>query len=114
MTNLTVNLGKSEIAQGTVQHLGKVVGEGKVLPVSAKIEAIVKLPVSPTRRELKRFLGIAGYYRAFCRNFAQVVTPLTDLTSPKIPYQWTPECQSAFEKAKSTSGYCSCIDGSRL
>ena len=94
--NLTVNLGKSEIAKATVQYLGKVVGQGKVLPVTAKVEAITKFPVPTTRRELKRFLGMAGYYRAFCRNFSQVAAPLTDLTSPKVSFYWTPECQIAF------------------
>ncbi len=98
--NLTVNLSKSETAQATVTYLGKVVGQGKVLPVSAKVEAIVNLPVPTTRREFKRFLGMAGYYRAFCRNFAQVVASLTDLTSPKVLFQGTAECQAAFEKAK--------------
>lgn len=98
--SLTVNLGKSNIAQATVKYLGKVIGQGKVLPVAAKVEVILKFPVPSTRKELKRFLGMAGYYRAFCRNFAQVVSPLTHLTSPKVLFQWTPECQNAFEKAK--------------
>ncbi len=98
--NLTVNLSKSEIAQATVTYLGKVVGQGKVLPVSAKVDAIINFPVPTTRRELKRFLGMAGYYRAFCRNFAQVAAPLTDLTSPKVHFQWTPECQISFDQAK--------------
>lgn len=98
--NLTVNLSKSEIAQATATYLGKVVGQDKVLPVSAKAEAIVNLPVPTTHRELKCFLGMAGYYRAFCHDFAQVVAPPTDLTSPKVLFQWTAECQAAFEKAK--------------
>lgn len=60
--NLTVNLGKSEIAQATVKYLGKVIGQGKVLPVSAKVEVILILPVPLTRKELKCFLGMARYY----------------------------------------------------
>lgn len=98
--NLTVNLSKSEIAQATVTYLGKIVGQGKVRPVSAKVDAILEFPVPTTRRELKRFLGMAGYYRAFCRNFSQIATRLTDLTSPKVAFQWTSECQIAFEQRK--------------
>lgn len=98
--NLTVNLGKSDIAHATVKYLGKVIGQGKVLPVSAKVEVILNFPVPSTRKELKRFLSMAGYCRAFCRNFAEVVSPLTHITSPKIPFQWTPDCQKAFDKAK--------------
>lgn len=48
-SNLTVNLAKSEIAKATFKYLGKVVGGGQVLPVSAKVEALVNLPVPAIR-----------------------------------------------------------------
>lgn len=53
-----------------------------------------------TRRELRRFLGMAGYYLSFCRNFSSVVYPLTNLLSPSISYVWTEECQHAFDSVK--------------
>lgn len=40
------------------------------------------------------------YYRGFCKNFATVVTPLTNLLSPKQTFVWSEECQVAFENAK--------------
>ena len=43
---------------------------------------------------------MAGFYRRFCPNFSQVATPLTSLTSPKVKFEWTDDCQSAFEKIK--------------
>lgn len=43
---------------------------------------------------------MVGYYRGFCRNFATVVTPLTDLLSTTRKFLWTPECASAFNAAK--------------
>lgn len=47
-----------------------------------------------------RFLGLVGYYRAFCRNFSTVVAPLTDLLKDKVKYVWSPECQRAFASVK--------------
>ncbi|CAI5669654.1 unnamed protein product [Oreochromis niloticus] len=98
---LTLNLAKCEFAKATVMYLGKQVGFGQVRPVEAKVEAILSYPAPATRRELKRFLGMTGYYRCFCKNFAVVVAPLTKLCSPKIPFGWSGECQHAFESAKS-------------
>ncbi|XP_073721213.1 uncharacterized protein [Misgurnus anguillicaudatus] len=98
--NLTLNLSKCEFGQATVTYLGKVVGHGHVSPIGAKVEAIVNFPVPSSRRELKRFLGMAGYYRAFCKNFATVAEPLTNLLSPKVSFTWTESCQVAFDNLK--------------
>ncbi|XP_030271730.1 uncharacterized protein LOC115581049 isoform X3 [Sparus aurata] len=76
------------------------VGQGQVCPADVKITAIAAFPVPTTRRELRRFLGMAGYYRRFCKNFSSVSAPLTALTSPSKPFVWTPECQQSFESLK--------------
>lgn len=80
---LTVNLAKCEFARATVTYLGKVVGMGKVRPVRAKVIAIDKFPSPQTKRELMRFLGMAGYYRSFCPNFSSVVAPLYRFVASK-------------------------------
>ncbi len=98
--SLTLNLAKCEFGKAVVTYLGKQVGQGCVSPVSSKVQAILNFLAPQTRRELHRFLGMAGYYRAFCKNFADVTAPLTSLVSPKHPFQWSEECQSAFEAAK--------------
>ncbi|KAJ8040086.1 hypothetical protein HOLleu_14281 [Holothuria leucospilota] len=59
--NLTVNLVKSEIACAHVVYLGHVVGQGKVRPIKAKVEGIDKFPAPTDKRQLMRFLGMAGY-----------------------------------------------------
>lgn len=98
--NLTINLSKCEFGRATVTYLGKVVGRGHVRPVEAKVEAICQFPVPTNRREVRRFLGMAGYYRNFCKNFSSVVAPLTDLISPKVAFHWSDSSQQAFENAK--------------
>lgn len=98
--NLTVNLLKCEFAKATVVYLGKVVGQGQVRPVRAKVEAVNNYPTPTTKKELMRFLGMVGFYRCFCRNFSTVVAPLTNLLRAGKDFCWTLVCQQAFEKVK--------------
>lgn len=98
--SLTLNLFKCEFGRGSVLYLGQQVGRGQVRPVDAKTTAIAAFPVPTTRRELRRFLGMAGYYRRFCKNFSTVAAPLTALTSPLKPFAWSSECQQSFEDLK--------------
>ncbi len=53
-----------------------------------------------TKRELRRFLGMTGYYRNFCRNFSDAANPLTGLLRKGVSFEWTPACQFAFEALK--------------
>ncbi len=98
--SLTLNLAKCEFAKGTITYLGKQVGQGLVKPIDAKIAAILQFPVPSNKRELRRFLGMSGYYRAFCPNFSTLVCPLTDLLSIKREFVWSTDCQLSFEAAK--------------
>ena len=99
-TKLTVNLVKSEFGCAKVRYLGYVVGQGKVNPVNAKIEAIMEFPAPISRREVIRFLGMAGYYRKFCKNFSTVAAPITELLKKDRRFVWSKECQDAFNKIK--------------
>ena len=77
--NLTVNLTKSNFGQAKVTYLGHIVGGGQIAPIDAKVTAIVEFPKPTTRKELRCFLWMAGYYRRSCANFATVAAPLTAL-----------------------------------
>ncbi|KAI2665219.1 Retrovirus-related Pol polyprotein from transposon 17.6 [Labeo rohita] len=82
--SLTLNAAKCEFEKAVVTYLGKQVGQGCVRPVVAKVEAILQFPTPSNKRELRRFLDMAGYYRGFCRNFSAVVSPLTDHLSSSL------------------------------
>ncbi|PFX17690.1 Transposon Ty3-G Gag-Pol polyprotein [Stylophora pistillata] len=74
---LTINLANSEFAQAQVTYLGHVVGQGKVKLVDAKISVISKFPRPENKKQLMRFLGMAGYYGKFFPNFSAGAEPLT-------------------------------------
>ncbi len=98
--HLTINLAKCSFAMATVTYLGRVVGQGRVAPVQAKILAIADYPQPTTKKELQRFLGLVGYYRGFCKNFSTVVFPLTELLKTKMKFDWSASCQQAFDDVK--------------
>lgn len=98
--SLTMNPAKCEFGKATITYLGKQVEQGQMQPVEEKVRAVMEIPVLSTRRQLCKFLGMAGYYRGFCRKFSAIAKPLTTLTSPRIPFRWTQECQHAFESVK--------------
>lgn len=98
--HLTVNLAKCKFAKATVVYLGREVGQGSIRPLQEKVRAIEKFPVPSTKKELMRFLGMAGYYRAFCPNFSSVVCPLTNLLKGAVKFVWSSGCQKAFDNVK--------------
>lgn len=66
-----------------------------------KVSTVTSWPVPESRKQLQRFLGFANFYRHFIRNYSSVTTPLTALTSSKVPYQWSPAADEAFQTLKS-------------
>ena len=97
---LILNLVKSEFCQANAVYLGHVVGQGMVRPTKAKVEAIEKFSTPRTKKELQRFLGMAGYYRKFCQNFSDVASPLTNLLAKNVKYVWSEETGNGFNKMK--------------
>ena len=94
---LTINVAKSEFCHATLTFLGHVVGQGQVKPVEAKVKAISDFPVPTCKRQLMRFLSMAGYYRKFCDNFSVIAEPLTNLLSKQTKFTWTKDCLKVFD-----------------
>lgn len=98
--NLTLNLDKCAFGHAKVQYLGHEVGSGEVKPLAAHVKAILDMPSPTTRKDLRRFLGSVSFYRRFCENLSEVETPLTNLCSNKVRFNWTAECEKAFQEVK--------------
>ena len=84
-------------------HLCHVVGNGQVWPEISKVEAVQRWPVSTTKKQVRAFLGLTGYYRKFIPHYATVAAPLTDLTKKFAPNSiaWSNACDQAFLTLKS-------------
>ena len=71
------------------------------LKPNAKLVAAVQDYVPPQNiKGLKRFLGLASYYRRFIPQFAKIVHPLHQLTHKDVDFRWTNPCDVAFQQLK--------------
>ncbi|XP_046484824.1 uncharacterized protein [Neodiprion pinetum] len=95
--NLTLQSDKCEFLRTEVKYLGHIISADGVKPDPKKIEAVKKFPVPKTTKNVKEFLGLAGYYRRFIKNFAKIAKPLSELTSKNKKFEWNSNTQLAFE-----------------
>ena len=65
-----------------------------------KIKAAVDWPTPTSLKEVRSFLGLAGYYRRFVKNFAKIASPLNALTRKGQKFNWSSEYQEAFATLK--------------
>ena len=65
-----------------------------------KIEAVMNWKPPRNVTEVKRFLGLAGYYRRFVRGFSVIASPLTKLLRKGIKFEWTDKCHNSLEQLK--------------
>lgn len=91
-----LKLSKCSFAQHSIAYWGHVLSAEGVSTDPTKVQAIQDRPVPTTARQLRGFLGLAGYYRKFVCNFGVIAHPLTQLLKKDAPFAWTPSQQSAF------------------
>ena len=97
---LKIKLSKSFFAQSQIKLLGHVVDSEGIHVDEDKILAIKATPTPTTKTELRSFLGLAGYYRRFIKNFAETSAALHRGTSGVGKLVWTEEMSTAFEILK--------------
>lgn len=86
LENCFVKAKKCEFHATSVSFLGYIIGQSSIEMDPSKVSAVTSRPVPKSRKRLQRFLGFANFYRSFIRGYSTVATPLTTLTSSKVPF----------------------------
>ena len=99
-TNLVLNWGKCHfmVQEGIV--LGHRISVRGIEVDKAKIKAIEKLPPPSSVKGIRRFLGHAGFYRRFIKDFSRIAKPLSSLLVQGTPFDFDEECVQAFSILK--------------
>ena len=97
---LKVQLKKCEWLVQEVEFLGFIVGGGKLKPDPGKVRTIQEWPLPETPKEVRSFIGLAGYYRRFIHKFSKKAAPLHNLTKQGVVWSWGAQEGSAFKQLK--------------
>lgn len=98
--NLCLNWEKSHfmVKEGIV--LGHRISKSGIEVDRATVDVIAKLPPPTTFNGVRIFLGHAGFYRRFIKDFLKISRPMTHLLEKDSPFIFSPECIEAFQTLK--------------
>lgn len=91
---------KCEFFESEVSFLGHVVSEKGLAVQQYKVKAVRDWPQPHTKKEVRSFLGLTGYYRKFIKQYSELALPLTDLTRDDTKFEWGGLQQEAFDGLK--------------
>lgn len=98
--NLRLQPDKCEFLRKEVTYLGHVITEAGIIPDPEKLKAVESFPSPQRIKDIQSFIGLAGYYRRFIKDFSKIAKPLTKLTKKGTKFEWTTEQQKAFDHLK--------------
>eukprot|EP00117_Sycon_ciliatum_P011053 scpid10434/ scgid12689/ Retrovirus-related Pol polyprotein from transposon 412; Protease; Reverse transcriptase; Endonuclease len=98
---LKVRPSKCRLFQPSVVYLGHTFSAEGVAPNRQKTAAVREWPTPDSSTKVRQFLGFVSYYRRFIQNFSAVAKPLLRLTHKNVPFVWSSEAQSSFDRLKS-------------
>ena len=98
---LQIDITKCAFGVTEVPYLGLIITTKGVKMDPAKVDTIINWPLMINVKDVQSFLGFANFYRRFIYGYSKLAAPLTNLTKKNVPFEWTPECQKAFDTLKS-------------
>lgn len=97
---LTLHPSKCIFAAKSIEFLGYVLSADGLKPGTAKLQAIKEYPVPKNEHEIRRFMGLASFFRRFVPKFAEKTRPLTELTKKNVQFKWGINERNAFTTIK--------------
>ncbi|CAA7056362.1 unnamed protein product [Microthlaspi erraticum] len=99
-TNLVLNWEKCHfmVREGIV--LGHKISEKGIELDRAKVDVMLQLPVPKTVKDIRSFLGHAGFYRRFIKDFSKIARPLTRLLCKETDFEFDEECHKSWTLLK--------------
>ena len=97
---LYAKFSKCEFWLSEVAFLGHIISSEGLSVDPSKIEAIMSWKRPESTTEVRSFLGLAGYYRKFVKDYSKIAGPLSALTSKTLKFAWNDQCEKSFQELK--------------
>jgi hypothetical protein len=99
-TNLYLKASKCEFERTSIKFLGFIISAEGISTNPDYVQGIADFPRPQTLRQVRRFLGMASYYRRFVSHFAKIAKPLHHLTGKDVAFEWGVGQEDAFQRIK--------------
>ena len=101
-SGLTARPTKCLIGFQELEFLGHTLKNGFIFPEEKNVEKMKDACRPKTKKDVRSFLGMCGFYQKFIPHFNTVAAPLSDLTKAKAPekVEWNAACEKAFQELK--------------
>ncbi|KAK1650141.1 hypothetical protein QYE76_067946 [Lolium multiflorum] len=80
--------------------LGHVVSAKGVAVIPEKVQSVLDWKTPKSAKEIRSFLGLAGYYRRYIENFSKIAKPMTDLLKKDKKFEWSEKAEESFQTLK--------------
>jgi hypothetical protein len=95
VAGFSLNLSKCKFLQAEIEYLGRHISSAGIRPSNDKVVALTKVPSPGNVKQVRQFMGLAGYFRKFVPNFACRTACINNLTKNGVPFLWTTEHENA-------------------
>ena len=95
---LYAKFSKCEFWLKEARFLGHVISGEGIAVDPTKVESVTNWQSPTSVKEIRSFLGLAGYYRRFIENFSKIVKPMTELLKKDTKFIWTEDCEASFQE----------------
>ena len=97
---LTIRPNKCRFFQENLIFLGHEISSKGIAPNNLKVKSVENFPTPNTKKELRTFLGLSGFFRKFLKDYSTIAAPLTDLLKDDFTWNWEDAQMKAFETLK--------------
>jgi hypothetical protein len=91
----SLNVSKCKFLQSRIEYLGREISAKGIKPSQTKVKALVDAPSPSNAKQVRQFMGLAGYFRKFVPSFASRTACINALTKKDVNFIWTDEHEAA-------------------
>jgi len=97
---IRINFEKCAFLKDQISYCGYIISKKGILKEPKKIEAVQKMPRPTNITQLRAFIGLVNYYGRFIEHLSNKLYPLNNLLKKNVNFNWSKECEIAFNKIK--------------
>lgn len=98
--NLTVNPSKIKLFHKEISFLGNIISKNEIKIDPERTKSLLQCKKPRTCKEVASFVGMVSYLSRYIPNYSLIAAPLNELRKKGIKFEWTQECETAFQKLK--------------